>query len=334
MLEDPIRGRRAPKFTIQWHLTLACDLHCKHCYDRTNPRAPRREQAMHVLDELERFCDARGVKGSVSLSGGNPFFYRWFFDVYESAWERGFPVSILGNPVTAEQLDRLVAIRKPTYFQVSLEGLEEHNDHIRGSGNFERVLEFLPLLEERDIPSAVMTTLTRDNADQLVPLGRLLRGKTRRFTFNRLAQVGEGAALGDLGKREYGELMVEYLAAREQDRTLFCKDNLFNIFRHELELPLFNGCTGYGCGAAFNFVAILPSGEVHACRKFPSPLGNVFAQSLETIYDSAEAERYRRGSTACDECPIRAKCGGCLAVAHGHGLDPFTDRDPHCFMYD
>ena len=31
----------------------------------------------------------------------------------------------------------------------------------------------------------------------------------------------------------------------------------------------FGGCTGFGCGAAFNFMAVLPDGEVHACRKVP-----------------------------------------------------------------
>jgi hypothetical protein len=25
----------AQTFTLQWHITQACDLHCKHCYDRT-----------------------------------------------------------------------------------------------------------------------------------------------------------------------------------------------------------------------------------------------------------------------------------------------------------
>ena len=58
------------------------------------------------------------------------------------------------------------------------------------------------------------------------------------------------------------------------------------------------------------------------------------ANSLSDIYASEHAQRYRRGCTECDGCSIRHKCGGCMAVSFGYGLDPFTDRDPHCFMFD
>jgi radical SAM protein with 4Fe4S-binding SPASM domain len=53
---------------------------------------------------------------------------------------------------------------------------------------------------------------------------------------------------------------------------------------------------------------------------------------LEGVYESEEARRYRAGCLACRDCAIRPLCGGCLAVAHSHGLDPFTERDPQCFM--
>ena len=35
----PRRYLSARYFTLQWHITHACDLHCKHCYDRTK-RSP------------------------------------------------------------------------------------------------------------------------------------------------------------------------------------------------------------------------------------------------------------------------------------------------------
>jgi radical SAM protein with 4Fe4S-binding SPASM domain len=95
---------------------------------------------------------------------------------------------------------------------------------------------------------------------------------------------------------------------------------------------LFGGCAGFGCGAAFNFLALLPDGEVHACRKFPSRIGNLAASTLHDIYEGEAARRYRRGSAACRECPIRPVCGGCLAVTHGFGRNIFVERDPYCFI--
>lgn len=332
MLRDEIHGRSAGRFTLQWHLTHACDLHCRHCYDRTNARVLRYEQALGVLDDYEAFLAEHDLEGNVCLSGGNPVLYPWFFELYQEVADRGHRLSILGNPIERHELERMVAIKPPGYFQVSLEGLEEHNDHIRGAGFFERVMDFLPMLSEVGVKSVVMTTLTDANMGQIIPLSEVLRGKADRFNFNRLSQVGEGAALGLPDTEAYGKFMIDYLVARRQNRSMGLKDNLFNIYLHELGYPLFGGCTGKGCGAAFNFVAVLPDGDVHACRKFPSPLGNLLESNLSEIYASAEAEKYRRGCSACDGCAIRSKCGGCLAVTAGHGHDPFAVVDPHCFM--
>ncbi len=125
--------------------------------------------------------------------------------------------------------------------------------------------------------------------------------------------------------------LAEYLAAAAHNPVLSLKDNLFNILLEEAGLEPLGGCTGFGCGAAFNFLALLSDGEVHACRKMPSVIGNLKEASLEEVYESAEARQYRRGCAACRECPIHPTCGGCLAVTASLGGDPFTDRDPFCF---
>jgi radical SAM protein with 4Fe4S-binding SPASM domain len=109
------------------------------------------------------------------------------------------------------------------------------------------------------------------------------------------------------------------------------KDNLINIIHRERSIAPFGGCTGYGCGAAFNFMALLADGEVHACRKFPSLIGNIHRRGIAEIYESEQAERYRSGCIGCRSCAIRPVCGGCLASAHSHGLNVFEDKDPFCF---
>jgi hypothetical protein len=134
MMEDPVHGRRTPRFGLQWHITHACDLSCAHCYDRTELRATPWDDCRRVLDELEAFCRARDVTGSVALSGGNPFLHPRFFDVYRAIVERGFAVSLLANPVSAEALDRLVAIRRPAFYQVSL-GIRRRPDRVHGGGD-------------------------------------------------------------------------------------------------------------------------------------------------------------------------------------------------------
>lgn len=319
-------------FTLQWHVTQNCDLRCKHCYDRSRRRPLKMKTALRVLDELRDFCRERFVEGQVTFSGGNPLLYPQFLDLYRAAVERGFYTVILGNPTPRDTIEAIVEIRRPDAFQVSLEGLEEHNDRIRGRGTFCRALAFLDTLRELGIYSMVMLTLTRENIEQVLPLADLLRGRADLFSFNRLSLVGEGAALALPGRAEYVGFLSQYLEAAQRNPVIGLKDNLLNIQRHACGEPLFGGCAGFGCGAAFNFLTLLPDGEVHACRKFPSPVGNIQEQSLAEIYDSPASSRYRAGSTACRGCSIRAVCGGCLASTYSFGLDVFSQRDPYCFM--
>jgi len=319
-------------FALQWHITQACDLHCLHCYDRSPCIPLGLDRELKILDDLQEFCDTHHLFGQVSFTGGNPLLHPNFLRLYREASERGFFIGILGNPASQADLDELLAIQPPAFYQMSIEGLEEHNDHIRGNGHFHRVLAFLELLKDNDIYSKIMLTLTKDNIDQVVELGLFLQDRTDLFTFNRLSLVGEGANLTMSDPDRFHGFLKEYAEAAQHHTVFDFKDNLFNILLDERNEPPFGGCTGYGCGAAFNFVSVLPSGEVHACRKFPSAIGNLTSESLMDIYHSERAKDYRRGPEECNNCRLNPVCRGCLAASYSRGLDIFSKRDPYCFL--
>ena len=322
----------ADTFTLQWHITQACDLHCRHCYDRSQRPPISFDRAVTLLDDLHDFCESMHVNGQISFTGGNPLLYPRFIDIYRETVDRGFGAVILGNPTPPKEIQKLLDIAKPSYFQISLEGLEPHNDHIRGEGHFQRSLTFLDQLRGFDIYSMVMLTLSNDNIHQVLPLAEMLRNHTDFFTFNRLSTVGEGAQLQMAEPDTYQRFLRQYHAAAKENPILGFKDNLINIILHENSAKPFGGCTGYGCGAAFNFVALLADGEVHACRKFPSLIGNIRQHRLTDIYHSKKAQQYRTGSQMCSDCRLNTVCRGCLAITHSHGLDVFKEKDPYCFM--
>ncbi len=321
-------------FTLQWHITQACDLHCRHCYDRSTRSPMSLKQGIRILDDVRMFCRDRHVMKAISFTGGNPFLYPYFLDLYRAASERGFRIGILGNPTEREKIEELIFIQKPTHFQVSLEGLQEQNDFIRGKGHFRRVLEFLKVLKELDIFSMVMLTLTKNNMNEIIPLAEILNEYVDRFHFNRLSMVGEGANLILPEKKEYIAFLESYEKAVQKNPVLGLKDNMLSILKYKKGHEPFGGCTTFGCGAAFNFLAVLSDGEVHACRKFPSPIGNIYRQGIAEIYDSLQAQRYRTGCTACHACKLHAVCGGCLAVAHSLRRNIFEEKDPFCFISD
>ena len=66
-----------------------------------------------------------------------------FLELYQAAAERGLITAILGNPAPRTIIQKIVDIRKPEFYQVSLEGMPDHNDYIRGKGHFDRVMNFL-----------------------------------------------------------------------------------------------------------------------------------------------------------------------------------------------
>ena len=250
--------RQSGSFTLQWHVTQACDLHCAHCYDRSDRGTI---DAYAVFEDLDRFRSDRNARGHIAFSGGNPLLYPHFIPLYRRASEYGFGLTILGNPASRREMEEIVAINKPDFFQVSLEGLKAANDGVRGLGHFERTLRFLGVLRELGIYSMVMLTLTEANVDEVLPLAEMLRDRADVFHFNRLSMTGEGARLSLPSKEKFIVFLDEYLAAAEANPLLGLKESLINTRLYEKSMKLFGGCAGYGCGAAFNL--IIPCSLLH-----------------------------------------------------------------------
>ena len=94
------------------------------------------DKAFGILDDMRAFCRSRNVRGHVTLTGGNPLLYPHFLELYQGASDRGFNIAILGNPASRDQIEEILDIKRPTFFQVSLEGLQKHNDTMRGAGHY------------------------------------------------------------------------------------------------------------------------------------------------------------------------------------------------------
>ncbi len=320
-----ICGRKTETFTLQWHLTDE---------RRRSLQQPALDQqaSERVVESLQAFCRRRRVRGQISLSGGNPLHQPGFCALYRTVSAAGFRASILGTPTSARDLDAVLAIQPPASFYIGLEGLPAHHDRLRGAGDFARAMRFLDWLRDARVRSVVSLTLTRENVDQVLPLGRLLRGRADRLIFSRLSPVGRGAVERLPNPPRFAQFLRQYLRAARTNPVLWVAENLFSILRYRQEGSFTGGCTKFGCGAAFNVMALRPGGEVHACRRFPSLLGSIREAAFIELYNSPLAKRYRRGCKQCWPCPLRNVCGGCLGVASGCGLDMFHRRDPYCFM--
>lgn len=87
-----------------------------------------------------------------------------------------------------------------------------------------------------------------------------------------------------------------------------------------------------GCHCGDCHFTILPDGDVMACRRFESVVGNVFQTPLHDLWVGEEMDRYRKYELfeKCEKCELMRFCRGCPAVAYGYHRS-FYAPDPQCW---
>ncbi len=350
-------NKAAPRvsLSVQWHITTECGNRCRHCYmfdPRTyaeeRSRTLDREGLFAVLDrfaEFERDWDAE--VGHVALSGGDPLLRPEWAELAAELSGRGKQVVMLGNPETLTP-ENLAALRRAGVrrFQLSLDGLADTHDAIRGPGSFRRTVEGFDRLADAGIRANAMMTVGAGNAGELVPLLEYAARHTRAASFSFDFAVSVGQAAGLDGRLAAGEALGLLRGYRQAARRLAEeglplrvreKPNLFRVLSlleqgREVLHPAGAAVVG-GCLAGWNGVAVLADGRAMACRRFPSVVGKLPEQSFAEIFlGSPELRRYRRASQweACGGCRFYALCRGCPAVSFGRTGRP-RGASPLCF---
>jgi radical SAM protein with 4Fe4S-binding SPASM domain len=340
------------EFFVQWHLTEACNLWCKHCYqgERSIEEMPFpdiKKTVAEISDMIDDWSEAYGVEfsRSMNITGGEPFLRRDCFDILGEIKKKGFEVSLLtnGTLVTRERAQRLADLGVDAV-QVSMEGAEDVHDAIRGKGSYDAAVAGVEWLVDCGLAVTLNVTVSDLNAEQVkkvVAFGS--HAGVKRIGFSRLVPAGKGRAL------------LSQMLTQERLRELY--GSLFSLELKSLEIvtgdPVAtqmkiksNGDAGdtamSGCSAGVAGLTILPNGNVTPCRRLPLSLGNVRKDSLREIWAASpvlEALRDRsRYKGKCGACSRWAACRGCRAIAYAwsrsRGEDDFLAEDPQCFIED
>jgi len=124
---------------------------------------------------------------------------------------------------------------------------------------------------------------------------------------------------------------------KDSETSFNLKDHLWTLFLYEkglFKIPeglkddvIYDGCNCSNC-----HLTILPKGEVFACRRFESNVGNVFNEKLIDIFTGDKMNYYRDFDKfeKCSKCELKRFCRGCPAVAYGYTGD-FYGADPQCW---
>ena len=164
-------------FKLQWHITERCNFRCKHCYqenyDTPEINLGQMEEILQQFVDLLKKWKIPSSLASLAITGGEPFLYKDFYPflakVYKYSGNYKWGLMSNGSFVDRENI-KILKLFKINDFQVSLEGLEENNDKIRGKGNFQKTIEALKILIKGGIHASVSLTITKENINDIFPL--------------------------------------------------------------------------------------------------------------------------------------------------------------------
>lgn len=333
---------------FQWHITDNCDQRCKHCYifskDPSKQLASMSFTQMEaVIENCFEFCERFERRPCFALTGGDPILHPEFWRLAELLKSRNQPFTIMGNPfhLTDEVCERLKDAGCERY-QMSLDGLRETHDWFRKPSSFDCTLEKIKCLHHAGILSTIMTTVSSVNIGEILELiDVVVAHDVDVYAFARFCPGTETKRNG-ISPLEYRALLdtcwhkfAEYEEAG--CRTGFdLKDHLWTLYRYEIgdfEMPKYaeQGIIYDGCNCGNCHMTILPNGDLYACRRLESKVGNVFEDRIADVW-LGPMEEYRKYDAfeKCSKCELLPYCRGCPAVAYG-ATGSFYGVDPQCW---
>ncbi|WP_321823629.1 radical SAM/SPASM domain protein, ACGX system [Pyramidobacter piscolens] len=335
-------------FSFQWHITDDCDQRCKHCYIYSGG-AKRCVNSMSwaqmedVLANCHDFCSVYRRRPYFYITGGDPILHPDFWRLLKKLRKMDAPFVILGNPF---HLDDTVCARLKELgceqYQLSLDGLRETHDWFRRPGPFDCTLEKISALKKAGISASVMTTVSGANIAEIpAVIDIVVEHGVDVFSFSRYCPTG-GEADARIEPMQYRALLdrchkkfAAYEAASSATH-FYRKDHLWTLYEYEeglFKIPgeAQSGMIYGGCGCGSGHLSILPTGDLYACRRFPSRVGNALTDRMADVW-LCEMERYRdfMKFKKCVGCELMPWCRGCPAVACGTS-GGFYDADPQCW---
>ncbi len=150
------------------HITNRCNMACRHCMFSSSPHA---EEELSPNDCGRIIKEARDLGCRLFFfTGGEPFVSKSFFTSVEEIFQStDTHVVVLTNLSLISQFeDRLQELpRNRLHFQVSLDGLKDNHDAMRGAGAFQGLCDNLATLKRLGFPVTLSMTVTRHNVHEM-----------------------------------------------------------------------------------------------------------------------------------------------------------------------
>ena len=303
----------APPDYVGILVTKRCNLKCKMCDIRKHPTSPEQELSLEEIKKIIDDIAGWGVK-TVTLTGGEPFLRKDFFQIAEYAMERVAHTAINTNLTlidkeTAEKICKLPYHK--FHLEVSLDGaMAATHDSIRGmQGSFEKSIDGIRLIrqvaKEKDTDVHIGTTcvLMEENIKEAMDLVRLAEG----FNFVNVSfmpklksnvKLKSRDELSSMEEKSLNNLdkVIEELVEYKREKGLIINPEP-SLMKYR---DYFNGSlsTQRICNAGYMGPNIVEDGQTFICTYF---IGNIKQNSIRKIWYGKEANRIRGMTEKCSK---------------------------------
>jgi radical SAM protein with 4Fe4S-binding SPASM domain len=302
--------------SVQLDLTYRCNERCVHCYlDHDDHGEMTTAEIKHLLDEM---ADA-GVF-ILTLSGGEIFLRKDFFDLLEHARRLMFCVKLKTNAVLIREHEA-ARIRDLGVESIQV-SIYSHRPEVHDAitlipGSLKRSLDAIRFLKSQGLKVIIANVLMTQNM-QDYPGVRALA-----------AELGVECSLDPTvtpmmdGDRSILDLGVDQGALRQ----VFRDASLVGDVDEFCAIPAKAGeseLDATPCSAGHTACYVSPYGEVFPCVQFPLPTGNVRQQRFVDIWRHSEQMNEVRSIrlkdlTTCPSCSHVGNCTRCPGLAYLEG---------------
>lgn len=143
-------------------ITEKCNLNCKHCFGSFNFGENKKIET--VKKEINRLSEL-GIF-QISLTGGEPFLHPNILEIFEEVKKYNITCQVSTNgTVLDESVINYLKENELFRLSISLEGMRDYNDFIRGTGVYDKVVSNIKRLIDNDIKFGINIVLTSQNID-------------------------------------------------------------------------------------------------------------------------------------------------------------------------
>ena len=278
-------------------VTYRCNARCNMCSRFKRPSKPEEEISIETIEKLPKMY-------FTNITGGEPFIREDLKEIVRELYKKSDRIVISTNGFFTDRIIDLCEEFPNVGIRISIEGLEETNNKIRGlDDGFNRGYSTLKKLVEMKHPDVGFgMTVQDENAKDLVKLHKLADELNMEFAtaslHNSFYFVENKNIIHDrlMVAGEFEKLINELLnsnSPKKWFRAYFNHGLINYIFGQKRLLP---------CDMAFDTFFIDPYGDVMPCNgtKEKEIMGNLNKQTWGELWNSEKAENVRDKVRNCN----------------------------------